>query len=411
MLSKLKILQVNKFFYPKGGSETHLRELIDGLRSQGHEVAEFSMKHPLNWDSDWKKHFVDTIDYETPFLAEKIRYASKVIYSAEAGRKITAVLDRFRPDVVHLHLFQHQLSPSILPEIRKRGIPVVYTVHDLKPVCPNYKMLSHGTVCEKCLHGRYIHCLLNRCTKDSYPKSLLNTVEMYFHRWRKYYDLIDVFLTPSDFHRRKLIEGGYPGEKIIHIPNFVNAGQFVPHYENAGYLVYFGRLSDEKGLKTLLDAMKGPGNTGQLYIIGTGPMRGELERRAAETGLRHVRFLGFKEKDELKALVSNAMFTVIPSECYENAPMSLLESFAMGKPAVVSNIGGVPEYVSPSEDGLICQPGNAADLREKILQMSRSQERLADMGRKARKKVETVYSASVQVRNIVKVYESLIMSR
>jgi glycosyltransferase involved in cell wall biosynthesis len=184
----VKILQVNKFFYIKGGSEAYLFSIIEGLKENEHIVAEFSMKNPKNRASDWAKYFVEQIDYETQTRHEKIYHAAKIIYSFQAQKRIGKLLEFFQPDIAHLHIFQHQLSPSILPEIKNRGIPIVYTAHDLKSICPNYKMLTQGRVCELCRGRDFYHCLWNRCTKNSFSKSLVNVIEMYVHNFMSYYE-------------------------------------------------------------------------------------------------------------------------------------------------------------------------------------------------------------------------------
>ena len=182
----MRILQVNKFFYLKGGSEVYLFSLIEELKELGHSVAEFAMFDERNHGSQWSKYFVSAVDYEAKKISEKFKAAGRIIYSIEAKKNIGTLLDEFRPDLVHLHIFQHQISASILPEIKTRNIPIIYTAHDLKSICPNYKMLAHGSICEACKGHNYWQCFLKKCVKDSFLKSFINMFEMYFHHWRKY---------------------------------------------------------------------------------------------------------------------------------------------------------------------------------------------------------------------------------
>lgn len=403
----MKILQVNKFFYLKGGSEAYFFSLIDGLIKRGHTVGEFAMKDFRNRSSKWSEFFVEPIDYTITNFGEKIRFAGKISYSFEARRKIAKLLDLFKPDIVHLHIFQHQLSPSILPEIKKRNIPIVYTAHDLKSVCPNYKMLSHGRVCEECKGHNYYNCLKNKCVKGSYLKSSVNVIEMYFHLWRRYYDLIDFIITPSNFYRKKLVDWRFPANRVMHIPNFIDGGQFTPYYEYDDYFIYLGRLSEEKGIMTLIKAMKKV-RRGKLVIIGTGPVESDIKAQIATLGLSNIEMAGFQSGDALNKYISNSMFSVIPSEWYENGPMSLLESFAYGKPVIGSNIGGIPEHISEGEDGLIFEPGNAEDLADKINVMCSDPRKTIEMGKTARRKVEKYFSKEAHLEKIMTIYNELL---
>lgn len=403
----MRILQVNKFFYLKGGSEAYLFSLIDGLKESGHDIAEFAMSDPKNCKSEWNDYFTSPVDYDTINLLKKFQFAGRIIYSFEARAKIELVLDRFKPDIVHLHIFQHQLSPSILPEIKKRNIPVVYTAHDLKSVCPNYKMFSHVRICEKCKGHKFYNCLINKCVKNSSLKSLVNVFEMYFHLWRKYYDLIDLVITPSNFYRKKLVEWGFPAHKVIHVPNFLDESLFSPSYEHDGYFIYLGRLSEEKGILTLLNAMKSVPN-GKLVIIGTGPLEDEIRNEISSSHLSNVELVGFQAGESLKQYIANAMFSVMPSEWYENGPISLLENFACGKPVIGADIGGIPEYISHGRDGLIFKSKNPVDLAEKINALLSGKNNLVAMGKNAREKVEKIYCKNNHIANMIQIYTQLV---
>lgn len=404
---KLKVLQINKFFYLKGGSEAYLFSLVDALTEMGHTAAEFAMRDPKNRPSRWAEFFVDHIDYSTAKFKEKLKFATKIIYSFEARNKIALLLDAFQPDIVHLHMFQHQISASILPKIKKRGIPVVYTAHDLKSVCPNYKMLSHGKVCERCKYFRYFNCTIQQCVKDSYLKSMINTVEMYFHLFRGYYDLIDHIITPSDFYRQKLVEWRFPETVVSHIPNFVDEAVFAPIYGHDPYFLYFGRLSEEKGVLTLVEAMRYV-KKGTCVIAGSGPILNEINTRIGKLGLTNVKLVGFKSGNDLKKLIRNSMFVVLPSEWYENGPISLLESFAYGKPVIGSNIGGIPEHIEDGVDGFLFECGNADELADRISKIFDDPDRAIEMGKNARKKIENLYSLKTHMEGLLKVYDRLV---
>ncbi len=408
----MKILSVNKFFYINGGSETYYFSLQNILQKNGHEVVPFAMADENNFDTPYAKYFVNNIDYSSKSLTKKIRNGFKIIYSAEAKKKISALLDKVKPDIVHLHIFQHQISPSILPEIKKRGIPIVYTVHDYKPVCPNYKMMSKQAICEKCKGGLYFNCLLNKCTKNSYSASLINTIEMYFHRLRRYYNLIDVFITPSKFLKQKLIEFGIAENRVTHIPNFVDVNNFevVAANGNAPYFVYFGRLSEEKGILTLIQAMKKV-RGGQLYLIGTGPLEQKIRSVIDTSGLSNIKILGFMQGDDLKNIIKNSLFTVLPSEWYENNPLALLEACAYSKATIGSNIGGIPEIINNNINGLLFEPKNPDDLAQKINFLLNNKGKSKMMGANARSLVKDNNNPHKHYESIMSIYERLLSEK
>lgn len=377
------------------------------MRRLGHQVAQFAMAHPENRKSQWQDWFVRQIDYDNASMAENILNAGKIMYSPEARKKIGKLIEKFKPDIAHLHIFQHQLSPSILFELKKRGLPVVYTAHDLKSVCPNYKMLSKGRVCEKCKGRRFYQCFLNKCTKNSYLKSLICTVEMYCHSLLKVYDLVDLIVTPSAFYERKLVEFGFPEDKVVWVPNFTDKIEVEPCFDVGDYFVYCGRLSEEKGLYTLVEAMKEV-REGRLIIIGTGPLAPMLSERISSLRLDNVEMAGFLAGRELLKVIGNCQFTVIPSEWYENGPMTILESFALGKPVIGSDLGGIPEHISPGENGLIFRAGNPEDLAMRINALTADRKKTASMGRNARKKAEQLYSRGAHLERIMEIYEGLI---
>lgn len=399
----MKILQVNKFFYSMGGSETYLFAIEKGLRERGHTVAEFAMHHPRNLKSDWSDYFVDPVDYTTSKLTEKIRSAGKIIYSWEARKKISSLLDIFNPDIVHLHIFQHQISPSILPEIARRKIPIVYTSHDLKSICPNYKMRSQGKDCEKCKGHQYYNCLRYKCVKNSRLKSLVNVVEMYFHLYRRYYEQIDLIIAPSKFYQKKLIEFRFQPHKVIHLPNFIDTTEITPSFEHKGYFISLGRLSEEKGILTLIKAMKML-KKGKLKIIGDGPQAEKIKQEIRNHGLTNVEMTGFLSGKALRRNILGSMFSIIPSEWHENCPLSLLESMAMGKSVIGARIGGIPELIEHGENGLLFQSGDPADLAAKIEYLLDHHEKLPVMGRKGRLKMENVYSADRHIDRLLEIY-------
>ena len=343
----MKILMVNKFHYIKGGSETYYFALKRLLEANGHTVIDFSMEDPKNFPCEYSRYFVKNTDYSnSPGIFEKLRAAGNIIYSWEARRKFRRLVIDTKPDLVHLHIFQHQLSPSILDVCKEFHIPTVYTAHDLKMVCLNYKMMHHGRLCEDCRDGRLYRCARNRCVKESFLKSCINVAEGYLHRLRHSYDAIHTVITPSAFYKEKLQQFGVAEQRLVHIPNFLDkaAPAVSDRDDKEQYYLYFGRLSEEKGVLTLIKAFEGTQR--KLYIVGSGPVRDQLEEYLKKRQLSNIRLFGFMQGSELTDIVGNAKAVILPSEWYENGPYSAIEALQLGRPILGAQIGGIPELVN-----------------------------------------------------------------
>lgn len=404
----MRILLVNKYFYRKGGAETYFFALAEGLRALGHEVAFFSMRHPNNEPSYWSKYFVSEKDYVGDISAfKKVQEASTLIYSFEARRKFEALLEEFKPDVIHMNNVHRQLTLSILdaPYLKKHHVPVVYTAHDYILVCPAYTMVNgHGEVCDACLDKHFIHAVKNACVKGSRAKSALATMEAEFLKFHHAYDKIDLIVAPSKFMKSKLDEGGFAG-KTVAMQNFLTDSQMAMgarvanthKFEDAQagarpYVLFFGRLSQEKGILTLVKAfLQAAGleryadsdaaaghkgflpDTWDLHIVGDGPEREAIEQLIASAGpeaVSRIRLLGYRTGEDLQREVGNARFTVLSSEWRENMPYSGLESLAAQTPIIGACIGGIPELVVEGETGFAFKSGNVDDLTKTFLKAS-----------------------------------------
>jgi len=401
----VKILLINKFLYPKGGAEAST--LVTGalLSRKGHEVHYWGMQHPSNPEYPYKDYFVSQVDYnKASGILTKLKAASNILYSFEAKKNIESFIKEIKPDIAHLNSLYHQISPSILHVLKKHTIPTVMTIRDYKLVCPSYLMLADGKPCERCKGGRYYNCFFNKCTKNSYAKSFLNVVEMYLHhKILHIYDSIDVYISPSMFLKNKLEEMGFTHE-IEYLPNFVDLGEYSPRYNwQQRSIVYFGRLSPEKGLSTLLEAVKDLNV--KLKIIGDGPIRQELEKKAVVERINNVIFVGYKSGQELKKEIQDAMATVTPSQCYENNPRSVIESFALGKPVIGARIGGIPELAKDGETGYTFKSGNVDDLRSKINLLIGSPDKVINMGKTARKLVEQHNNPEAHYQRLTQIYK------
>ena len=401
----MRILLVNKYFYRKGGAETYFFALAEGLRALGHEIAFFSMQHPNNEPSYWSKYFVSEKDYVGDISAfKKVQEASTLIYSFEARRKFEALLEEFKPDVIHMNNVHRQLTLSILdaPYLKKHHVPVVYTAHDYILVCPAYTMVNgHGEVCDACLDKHFMHAVKNACVKGSRAKSLLASVEAEFLKYRHSYDKIDAIIAPSEFMKSKLDEGGYAGRTIT-MQNVLTDSQMAMGARVANthkfddaqagarpYVLFFGRLSQEKGILTLVKAfLQAAGleryadsdadaghkgflpDTWDLHIVGDGPEREAIERLVVSAGpqaVSRIHLLGYKNGEDLQREVGNARFTVLSSEWRENMPYSGLESLAAQTPIIGARIGGIPELVEEGRTGFTFESGNIADLKDGLL--------------------------------------------
>ncbi|MDP8235272.1 MAG: glycosyltransferase family 4 protein [Candidatus Erginobacter occultus] len=401
----MKVLLVNKFLYPKGGDAKCTLATGQLLSEKGHRVDYWGMKDPANPVLPYTDTFVENIDYNgSSSVGRKIADALKILYSLEARAKISRIIEAVKPDIVHLHNFAHQISPSVLHILKKRSIPTVMTMHDYKLVCPAYTMYSKGAPCEKCGKGRYYHCLINKCVKGSYLKSLISMVEMYLHfKVLRIYKNVHVFISPSAFLKNKLRDMGFNYD-IIHLPNFVHIEDYLPQYQfTEKSFCYAGRLSAEKGLLTLIRAVKGLDM--ELKIVGEGPLSAELRQYARAENISNIRFLGYRTGDELTKEISSSLAVVVPSEWYENNPLSIIEAFAMGKPVLGARIGGIPELVKDGETGYTFESRNTEDLRNKILRMTSRPDQIIEMGKAARKFVEVNNNPDKHYNRLLEIYQ------
>jgi glycosyltransferase involved in cell wall biosynthesis len=402
----MKVLAVNKYYYVKGGAERYYFELARILEGHGDEVVPFAMRDELNEETPYERYFVshEAFDGSAGF-ADRLRAAARVIYSVEARRRIEQIVNATAPDVAHLHNIAHQLSPSILYGLRARGVPVVQTLHDYKLVCPNYQMFVRGATCERCATWRYYNAVLTKCMRGSLTASALVAAEAYVHRMLRTYDEnVDVFIAPSAQLRDRMIAHGIDGGKIVHLPYSISLEGYSPNFAHEGYAAYVGRLSGGKGLRTLLRA-HGMAPSVVLKIIGTGPLEGELRESVAREGVGNVEFVGHMSGRQLADLVAGALFVVVPSECFENSPLTVYEAFARGKAVVGSRIGGIPELVSEGETGLIFGPGRDEELAECMAALWDDPARAIEMGRSARQRVEREYGPEPHYERIKEIYK------
>ncbi len=402
-----RLLAINNYFYRRGGAEAVFFDHMAMFEAIGWDVVPFAMQHDQNEPSAYAGYFVSEIEYgRRTGPLRKAAQAANILYSFEAQRNLRRLIETARPSIAHAHNVYHHLSPSIFPTLKAAGIPVVMTVHDLKLACPAYKMLRDGKVCEECKGGRIHNVLRHRCIKDSYALSGLVLAETALHRALGLYrDKVDRLVVPSTFYLEKLVEWGWPREMMVHIPNFVNADQYRDDWEEDDYFVFAGRLAPEKGLATLIRAAALSGQ--RLVIAGTGPEEAALRALAAEAGA-NVTFSGYLSGPALHEAIGRSKALVLPSEWYENAPISVLEAYALGRPVIGARIGGIPEMIREGETGLLSLPGDAASLADALTAMAaKSAAERGAMGRAGRQWIAREFSASAYLERTLALYRAL----
>lgn len=401
------LLSINNYHYRRGGSDVVYLDHAALMENLGWQNAFFSMHHPKNFSTPWAEYFIDELEFGNSYGAlEKVIMASKVIYSFEAQKKLKKLLQNYRTDIAHLHCIYHHLSPSILSVLHEYGIPIVMTAHDLKIACPAYKMLNKTGICERCKGGGFFNVVRYKCLRDSLGPSLIVAMESTLHsKLNTYKKYLDKIIVPSRFFMNKFIEWGWSQDKFVYIPNYVDSTQYVPQYLPGDYFLYFGRLAPEKGVSTLLHAVKNSGV--KLKVAGTGPEEGNLQELQSKLQ-GDVEFLGYQTGETLHQLIQNAKAIVLPSEWYENAPMSLLESSAFGKPLIVADIGGIPEMISPNETGWMFTSGSVDELTELLVKVqSMPDGRVSDFGKASRQLVEEKFNRDNYINAIQELYASV----
>ncbi len=401
------LIAINNYYYPRGGSEAIFFGHNRMLEQLGWTVVPFAMKHPSNLPTPWSEYFVDELEMSGSYsLGQKLARLPKVIYSFEARKRLGQLIDRVHPDVAHAHNIYHHISPSILGLLKRRGIPTLITLHDLKIACPAYSMLTHDGVCERCRGGRLYNVVRHRCIGNSAAMSVVVMLEAMLHGMLgSYRDCVSSFIVPSRFYIDKFCEWGMPREHFRHVPNFLDVGAYTPGYRPGSAFLYFGRLTRQKGVATLIRAAAQA--RVELRVAGTGP---ELEslRALAQQLKAQVSFLGHLSGEALHESIRAARAVVLPSEWYENAPVSVLEAYALGKVVIGARIGGIPELVREGETGVCFDSGNTASLAEALVGMTqRPDGEIEEMGRRGRRWVEQDFTVGMYRQRMLGIYGEL----
>ena len=401
-----QLMSINNYYYRRGGSEVVFFEHNRLFEQAGWTVIPFSMRHALNEPTPWSEHFVNESDRPEQSPVEKITRAMNAIYSREAAQRIRGLIAQTRPDIAHAHNIYHHLSPSVLVELHRHDIPVVLTLHDLKLVCPAYKMHTQGTICEDCRGGALRNVVKRRCIKNSIAMSSLVWLEATVHKsFDLYMHNVTRFVAPSRFFLNKIGEWGVDTRHFVHVPNSIDVEALPSTDEPGDAFVYLGRLVPEKGVATLVRAAAKA--RVRLRIIGTGPEEATLRQLALELG-GEVEFTGYLSGAQLRAAISSARAVVIPSEWYENAPLSVMEASALSRPVIGSDIGGIPELIRPGETGFVFQSGNVESLAERLAEVQRLPEAsLRSMGRAGREWMRSEFSPAHYRERMSALYEDI----
>lgn len=355
----MRILFVNKYLYRKGGAETYFIKLGEYLASLGHEVEYFGMADERNNVGNSAGAYTDNIDFHKKSL-KYIAYPFKIIYSFDAAAKIRAVIEKFKPDIAHLNNFNFQLTPSVIYELKKHNIPIVYTAHDVQLVCPNHKLINgrEKGLCRECLSGKFSACVKNSCVHSSRARSALAAAEARIYRKKHTYRMIDRIICPSEFIKKELEHNPDLAGRCVTMHNYID--EIKPSgLENENYVLYFGRYDREKGIETIIKAARSLPRV-QFVFAGAGEMEKEINSVA------NIRNAGFKSGKELREITEKAAFSVLASEWAENCPFSVMESQTLLTPVIGADIGGIPELIEDGVTGLLFKSGSAEELTEKI---------------------------------------------
>lgn len=399
----MRILLVNKFHYLRGGSEKYYFELAKLLKNHGHTVAFFSMKNENNIKTDDREYFVDEIDMNTGSKFE----ALNVIYSKKNKALMEKALEEFKPDIVHINNFQRQLSASIIDAVKEKSIPLIMTAHDLNPICPASIMLYNGEVCEDCITKGYTSCIKKKCIKNSMLKSVLGYIEKKYYDLHKMFCKVDCIISPSEFNKNQLLKGKLKCNDITVIHNFVNETEKTD-YTLGDCAFYFGRLSREKGILNLVEAINNiPG--ARLMIAGDGPEKENIQTYIKEHKLEdRITLLGYLNQNDIRENIRKCRFVTVPSICFENCPYSVLEATEIGKPIIGSKIGGIPELVKDDVNGYTYAYDSVEDLTDKLRILFENDEKVNEFSNNSEKLYKENYSAEAYYNKLMTVYNKYI---
>ena len=404
LTNNMKILMISNMLFPVGGVETYMIAIGQNLQQMGHQVEYFGMKDERNVVGNKYGIYKNNVDFRKKDL-RILKYPFSVLFSIDARKKIRKLLKLYSPDIVHLNTINFNITPSIIPIINRHKIPIIKTIHDAQIACPNHRLFIEHRMepCTRCIQGNYFNCIKNKCVWNSRSKSILAAFESSFYRFYKTYHKIDMYILPSKFMMKIHEANGIPSEKMVHLVNFSRMNeQLNSSIEKEDYVLYFGRISVEKGIRTLISVAKKLQHI-RFVFVGTGPLVNELRF------IDNIEYLGFKTGKELNSLIMKAMFSIYPSEWYENSPLSVIESQALGTPVIAAKIGGIPELIS-NDTGLLFNSGDPIDLEEKINVLYNNDTLLKHMTEECKRNT-FILDVNQYCNELVKTYENTIYKK
>lgn len=397
----MKILLVNWSLYPSGGDWTYIDNVQKLYERHGHETIFLSTKNERNTPTQSPEYLINSPDYKLLYknktIFNGIKAIKNSIISQDALKKVDEILSDHKINIAHLHNIHHYITPAIIWKLKKANVKIIWSLHDYKIICPESLFISNGKICERCITGNFYNCTLHKCKRKSLAASTLASIEAYFYHKRGIYKKVDAYLCPSNFIKNKFLSFGF-GDKNFYTTNLCYDTSLIDEFlinknktsdtslnsfeTKNDFIFYVGRIEKIKGVATLINAIK---NTNiPLKVAGAGSDEKEIRDLVNKQHITNVELMGFKDKNEIFALMMKAKFVVCPSEWYENYPFSIIESFLFSKPVIGAKIGGIPELVRNGETGFLFESGNVTDLQNKITNLWSNDKLAREMGNNAR---------------------------
>jgi glycosyltransferase involved in cell wall biosynthesis len=410
----MNILVINWTWYPSGGDWTYVENVVNLYQQRGHTVIPFSMKDDRNFATPYSEFFIENIDYKKlnrHSITAGLKVVAKSIYSTEAQQNLERLLNNVEIDFAHINVIHHYITPTILKILKDRKIPIIWTLHEYTPICPESTFISHGQICERCFGGAFYNCVTHSCKKGSYLASTVAALENYVHSYLNYYKYVDHYICPSVFVYEKFKQFNFFKDKLVQLYHGydyaeINAAAATPKVIDAKYIVFTGRLEKIKGAHTVLKAIKDCPDI-QLKIIGDGTQEAELKEFKQTHQLNNVTFLGKKSKQETLQLINGAEFLICASEWYEVLGFTVVEAMALGKPVIGSAIGAIPEMVIDNHTGLLFEPGNPTQLAQLIKKLHVDEELITEMGKNARQHINQLINTEKHFEGLQKLITAL----
>ena len=411
----MKVLLINNFFSDVGGAEIQTARTGDILSKNGHDVFYFATnKQPYRFKCyEYSDYFPEYNNYSSMSLLKKLYNAPKLINNTEAFKKLSLYIDIIKPDIAHINNISYNLTPSVLKAVNIKKVPIVMTMHNPYMLCPSVRMLfKNQSYCkeEHCIGGSSINCILNCCFDNSFSKSLMAVFEYLYHRYMKTFDCVSYFIAPSEALKKLAIKSGISKEKVIIINNVLDDVCFSNLSEDGTYkyFLYPGRLSYEKGVDTIIEAMQFLPADIMVHIVGDGDQKEFLVQQANKYNLKNIIFYGYKRDNDLYEQYNNCIACIMPTRGFETFGLSAAEACAFSRPVIASNVGGIPEIVENNINGLLVEPDNPELLAKAMLKLYNNKELATNMGAKGFIKARENYISDTYYKKLVNIYNRAI---